>query len=234
MAERPVGARSNRSEREGRPQAGLRSPIKPRPPACDLSATTPRRPTNCPSPSVAASLCSITTVMAGSTSTASRRALSPNPPNGIASPNSGDRLFRNRGDGHFEDVTAASGIGRFPRGHGHGVAVGDIDGDGHPDLFVTRWRSYALYRNKGDGTFEDITTRSGLGATEIGPRRRRWPTSTATATSTFTFATTRPGTSIIPGCAAIRPTMPTSSAVRSMPRPCPITYSEMTEAGSWM
>ena len=73
------------------------------------------------------------------------------------SPSSGDRLFHNRGDGHFEDVTDASGIGRFPRGHGHGVAVGDIDGDGHPDLFVTRWRSYALYRNKGDGTFEDVT-----------------------------------------------------------------------------
>jgi len=91
------------------------------------------------------------------------------------SPSSGDRLFRNRGDGNFVDVTDPSGIGRFPRGHGHGVAVGDVDGDGRPDLFVTRWRSYALYRNKGDGTFEDITNRAGLGGA------RDWPTSAALA-----------------------------------------------------
>jgi tetratricopeptide (TPR) repeat protein len=88
---------------------------------------------------------------------------------------SGDRLYRNRGDGTFEDVTEACGIARFPRGHGHGVATGDIDGDGRTDLFVTRWRSYALYRNKGDGTFEDITDGSGLGG------RRDWPTSAAFA-----------------------------------------------------
>src|SRR4029079_7120302 len=83
----------------------------------------------------------------------------------------GDRLFRNRGDGTFEDATARAGLAAFPGGYGHGVAVGDVDNDGHPDLFVTRWRSYALYRNRGDGTFEDLTEAAGLGGD------RDWPTS---------------------------------------------------------
>ncbi len=90
-------------------------------------------------------------------------------------PPAGDRLFRNRGDGTFEDATKRSGIARMNRGYGHGVAVGDFDNDGHPDLFVTRWRSYALYRNRGDGAFEDITDRAGLGGD------RDWPTSAAFA-----------------------------------------------------
>ena len=63
-----------------------------------------------------------------------------------------DRLFRNKRDGTFEDVSARSGIAAFPGGYGHGVTVGDYDNDGKPDLFLTRWRSYALYRNRGDGT----------------------------------------------------------------------------------
>ncbi len=87
----------------------------------------------------------------------------------------GDRLFRNRRDGTFEDATASAGLANLPGGYGHGVAVGDYDNDGDPDLFVTRWRSYALYRNKGDGTFEDATAASGLGGD------RDWPTSAAFA-----------------------------------------------------
>ncbi|MGP0068326.1 MAG: FG-GAP-like repeat-containing protein [Isosphaeraceae bacterium] len=90
-------------------------------------------------------------------------------------PPTGDRLFRNRGDGTFEDATERAGIARMKRGFGHGVAVGDFDNDGHPDLFVTRWRSYALYRNRGDRTFEEITDRAGLGGD------RDWPTSAAFA-----------------------------------------------------
>jgi tetratricopeptide (TPR) repeat protein len=86
-------------------------------------------------------------------------------------PNSGDRLFRNRGDGTFEDVSDRSGISRMKRGFGLGVTVGDIDNDGHPDLFISRWRAYALYHNRGDGTFEDITERAGLAG------ERDWPSS---------------------------------------------------------
>jgi enediyne biosynthesis protein E4 len=87
----------------------------------------------------------------------------------------GDRLFRNRRDGTFVDVNGPSGIGAMAGGYGHGVAVGDYDNDGCADLFVTRWRSYALYRNRGNGTFEDLTVKAGLGGD------RDWPTSAAFA-----------------------------------------------------
>jgi tetratricopeptide (TPR) repeat protein len=96
-------------------------------------------------------------------------------PPGPAVPYQGDRLFRNRGDGQFEDVTIKSGIGAMPKGYGHGVAVGDYDNDGHPDLFLTRWRSYALYHNNGDGVFADVTAEAGLAGD------RDWPTSAAFA-----------------------------------------------------
>ncbi len=55
------------------------------------------------------------------------------------------------------------------------MTVGDYDNDGRPDLFVTRWHSYALYHNKGDGRFEDVTVTAGLGGD------RDWPTSAAFA-----------------------------------------------------
>ncbi len=87
----------------------------------------------------------------------------------------GDHLFRNKGDGTFEDVSESTGIAAFGRGYGNGVTCGDFDNDGWPDLFVTRWRSYALYRNRGDGRFEDITGKAGFGGD------RDWPTSAAFA-----------------------------------------------------
>jgi thioredoxin-like negative regulator of GroEL len=90
-------------------------------------------------------------------------------------PQSADVLWRNRGDGRFQDVTGVAKIGSFPGGYGHGVSVGDYDNDGHPDIFVTRWRSYALYHNRGDGTFDDVTQAAGLSGV------RDWPTSSAFA-----------------------------------------------------
>jgi hypothetical protein len=89
----------------------------------------------------------------------------------------GDRLYRNRGDGTFEDATGRSRIAAIAwgQGYGMGVAVGDYDNDGDPDLFVTRVDAYALYRNRGDGTFEDATIAAGLAG------RRDNPTSAALA-----------------------------------------------------
>jgi tetratricopeptide (TPR) repeat protein len=87
----------------------------------------------------------------------------------------GDRLFRNRGDGTFEDATARAGIARMDRSYGFGVTSGDYDSDGRPDLFVTRFESYLLLHNRGDGTFEDSTARAGLSGA------RDWPTSAAFA-----------------------------------------------------
>ena len=88
-----------------------------------------------------------------------------------------DRLFRNRGDGTFQDVTAETGLQALLQGYGYGlgVAVGDYDNDGRPDLFLTRLRSYVLLRNRDGRTFEDVTERTGL----AGPRDN--PTSAAFA-----------------------------------------------------
>ncbi|WP_435008291.1 FG-GAP-like repeat-containing protein [Tundrisphaera lichenicola] len=83
----------------------------------------------------------------------------------------GDRLFRNQRDGTFRDATREAGIDRLAwgQGYGMGVSVGDVDNDGHPDLFLTRLNRYHLYRNRGDGTFEDATERSGLGGVQRNP-----------------------------------------------------------------
>ena len=63
-------------------------------------------------------------------------------------------LYRNRGDGTFDDVTDRAGVG--DDGFGTGIAVGDIDGDARPDLFVSNFGPDVLYRNRGDGTFETV------------------------------------------------------------------------------
>jgi enediyne biosynthesis protein E4 len=86
-------------------------------------------------------------------------------------PKPGDCLFRNQRDGTFRDVTRQARIDRLAwgRGYGMGVTVGDYDNDGHPDLFITRLRRYDLFRNRGDGTFEDVTERAGLAGVRYNP-----------------------------------------------------------------
>ena len=71
------------------------------------------------------------------------------------------RLYRNLGQWRFEDVTTAAGLA-CPSGYGIGCTVGDYDGDGREDLYVTQVGSNRLYRNRGNGTFEDVTTRAGV------------------------------------------------------------------------
>jgi len=71
-----------------------------------------------------------------------------------------NRLYRQKADGRFEDVTATAGLAG--EGYGQGVAVGDYDNDGDPDLYVTGVGSNHLYRNEGDGRFTDVTTEAGV------------------------------------------------------------------------
>lgn len=67
-------------------------------------------------------------------------------------------LYRNEGNGRFRDVTAKAGLARG--GWGNGVCAGDIDNDGHTDLYVTYYGANVLYRNQGDGTFADVTAQA--------------------------------------------------------------------------
>ncbi len=70
-------------------------------------------------------------------------------------------LYRNNGDGTFTDVTDKAHVGG--EGHyGQGVAVGDYDNDGYPDLYVTGYGRAILYHNNGDGTFTDVTAKAGV------------------------------------------------------------------------
>jgi hypothetical protein len=81
-------------------------------------------------------------------------------------------LYHNNGDGTFTDVTTRTGVsaeGLF----GMGVAVGDFDNNGYPDIFVMGYGRCILYRNNGDGTFTDVTGRAGV------ENRGRWASSAA-------------------------------------------------------
>src|SRR5690242_18849114 len=70
-------------------------------------------------------------------------------------------LYRNNGDGTFTDVTEKAGVGAEGL-FGMGVAVGDYDNDGFPDLFVLGYGRCILYHNNGDGTFTNVTAHAGV------------------------------------------------------------------------
>lgn len=70
------------------------------------------------------------------------------------------RLYRNRGDGTFEDVTRQAGLARSV--YGMGIVAADYDGDGDTDLYLTNYGPNNLYRNNGDGTFTDVAKAAGV------------------------------------------------------------------------
>lgn len=78
-----------------------------------------------------------------------------------------NRLYRNRGDGTFADVTEKAGLVRT--GWGQSVCVGDYDNDGNDDLFVSSFGKNALYKNNGNGTFTELAEKAG-----VANNRTRW------------------------------------------------------------
>jgi tetratricopeptide (TPR) repeat protein len=83
--------------------------------------------------------------------------------NGVTIDPNINHLYHNKGDGTFEDVTAAAGLTEEPKAGTIGVAIGDYDGDGWPDIFVNGRKDYnRLYRNRGDGTFAEVAREAGV------------------------------------------------------------------------
>jgi hypothetical protein len=76
-----------------------------------------------------------------------------------------NRLYRQNKDGTFTDVTKEAGLANAGDGnYGMGVAVGDYDNDGYPDLYITNYGKNTLYHNNGNGTFTDVTEKAGVAA----------------------------------------------------------------------
>ncbi len=87
-----------------------------------------------------------------------------------------NRLFHNNGDGTFTDVTEKAGVGGA--GFGMGVAVGDYDNDGWPDLYVANVTGNQLFHNNGNGTFTDVTAKAGV-AGGLFEGKKMWSVSAA-------------------------------------------------------
>jgi enediyne biosynthesis protein E4 len=80
-----------------------------------------------------------------------------------------NRLYRNNHDGTFTDVTERAGLAGA--GYGMGVAVGDYDNDGRPDIFLANVTGNQLFHNNGDGTFTDVTAKAGLAGAEMNGKK---------------------------------------------------------------
>ena len=80
-----------------------------------------------------------------------------------------NRLYRNNHDGTFTDVTERAGVAGA--GYGMGVAVGDYDNDGRPDLFLANVTANQLLHNNGDGTFTDVTAKAGLPGAQMNGKK---------------------------------------------------------------
>ena len=80
-----------------------------------------------------------------------------------------NRLYHNNHDGTFTDVTERAGLAGA--GYGMGVAVGDYDNDGRPDIFVANVTGNQLFHNNGDGTFSDVTAKAGLAGAEMNGKK---------------------------------------------------------------
>ena len=80
-----------------------------------------------------------------------------------------DRWYRNRGDGSFEEASVESGLAPEAAGSGLGVTWGDLDLDGDPDLYVANdMNANFLFRNRGDGTFEEVALLAGAALSDLG------------------------------------------------------------------
>src|SRR5271157_4483522 len=92
------------------------------------------------------------------------------------SPKYWNRLYHNNHDGTFTDVTEKAGVAG--QGYGMGVAIGDYDNDGWPDIYVVNTGKNQLFHNNGDGTFTDVTDKAGVGGGML-DGKKMWSVSAA-------------------------------------------------------